>query len=213
MSLKNINLKNEFIFFLKAFWTNGFSVWTVIIGMTGIFSFVPLVCDFRETLWFNQLMWVFFVPLIYQIGSRFILAPKTTKQFKTKSSKLKMLFVSFALAIIMSSVIIEYVYFAADTMLIIPEHYNEARGSNYEIVPWLKALNWIFIGIFLAGERYRKHLVKTGDIDENESKNWDTEHQIFFLSIGFTLSLSAFLLVQEIINAPTSDFCQSLMNN
>ena len=205
-----VNFKNESVFFLKSFWTNGFSIWTVAITLTGIFSDVQLVCEFRETLWFNQLMWVFFVPIIYQISFRFFLIPTTTRQFKTNSSKFKIIIASVALSVIMSSVIIEYVYFAGDTMLIITEHYSNTRSSNYEIVPWLKILNWMFIVMFLAGERYRKYLLKTGDIVEPKNENLNTERQIFFLIIGFTLSLSAFIIVQTITNAPLSDFCQTL---
>lgn len=207
--MNHINFKNESIFFLKTFWTNGFLIWSVLIWLTGISSNVQLVCEFRETLWFNQLMWVFFVPMIYQIAFRFFLHPRITPQFRASHSRLKILFVSFVLAIIISSVIIEYAYFAGEVMLIIPEHYKNAQGPNYDVVPWLKALHLIFIIVFLAGDRYRKHLVQTGDIVEPKNENLNTERQIFFLIIGFTLSLSAFITAQTITNAPLSDFCQT----
>jgi hypothetical protein len=109
----------------------------------------------------------------------------------------------------MSSVIIEYVYFAAETLLIIPEHYKDARGSNYDAVPWLKALNWGFIIVFLIGERYRKYLVEHGEISQIQNENLNTGIQISLITLGFVLSLSTFVILHTLMNIPSSDFCKS----
>lgn len=209
MSFKNINLKQEFLFFLKSFWTNGFSIWTVVITLTGIFSYNQLICEFREALWFNQLMLVFFVPMIYQIAFRYFIYYKPSKKLKASKSQLKIFFVYFVLAVIVSSIIIEYAYFVVETLLIIPEHHSEARGSNYEVVPWLKAVNWGFIVIFLAGERYRKYLLEHDEIIHIKNENLDTDVQISLIIIGFVLSLSTFVLLHTIMNIPNSGFCAS----
>ncbi len=187
-----LNFKNESVFFLKTFWTNGFSIWTVILEITGLFKQIPLIFSFRESLWQDQSMWVFFVPLVYQIAFRYFLQDKINPKLKTTSSKKKMLFVGFVLGLITASPIIEYAYFAGDALLIIPENHEEVKGKNYVNVPWLKALNWGFVIIFLVGARYRKHLVNNNEVIERHNDNLNTGIQISLITVGFSLALSSF---------------------
>ena len=200
MKSKNLDFKNESCFFLKTFWTNGFSIWSAIMGITGLFLHVSIIYNFRESLWIDQLMWVFLVPMLYQLGFRYFLYPKINPKVKTSLSKLKIFFIYFVLTVIISSIIIEYAYFVVDTLLIIPQHHSEAQGSNYAIVPWLQILNWGFIAIFLAGERYKKHLVENEQIIFIQNKNLNNNIQISLIMIGFVLSLSAFVMLPTILN-------------
>lgn len=197
MNNTSVNFKNESCFFLKTFWTNGFTIWSIILEITGFFHEIPIVFAFRESLWMEQSMWVFFVPMVYQIGFRYFLQGKFTQKLKT-SSKKKVFFASFVLGIVTSSIIVEYAYFAGDTLSIIADHHKDARGINYTNIPWLKALNWGLITAILAGERYRKHLVNNQEFEERHNDKLNSGIQIALITVGFSLALSTYDLLHTL---------------
>ncbi len=143
--------------------------------------------------------------MIYQIAFKFFLYDKINPELKKTFSNKKILFVYFAIAIINSSFVIEYAYFAGETMLIIPKDNEKMRGENYENIEWIENLGRIFLVLFLVLERYRHYLIRKNEVIVARDERFNSEVQISLIIIGFSLALSVFVAVPWFLEQNKSD--------
>lgn len=62
-----MDFRKESSFFLKKYLKNGFTIWAILMWIIYQLRFEPMIAEFRASLWLDQLMWAFFVPLFVQV--------------------------------------------------------------------------------------------------------------------------------------------------
>jgi len=62
-----MNFQKEANFILKKYFTNGFTIWAFLMLITYYSRNESVIAEFRDSLWLDQLMLVFLVPLFSQV--------------------------------------------------------------------------------------------------------------------------------------------------
>ncbi len=82
-----MKIKYELKFGLRKYFTNGFTIWAFVMLFTYLTRTEPIIAKFRTSLWFYNTMWIFFVPLITQVGFEMFTKIKRMKKFHWFSKK------------------------------------------------------------------------------------------------------------------------------
>ena len=107
-------------FIFKKYFTNGFTIWAFLMFITYHSRAEPVIAEFRASLWLEQLMWVFFVPLFAQVVLDLVTRIKIQKKFKPFS--ITMILYVIAGSGLLWIFIIDYAFFAGGVVLIIGEY-------------------------------------------------------------------------------------------
>ena len=190
-------ISEETKFYLRTYFTNTFTVFSFFIILTTFLKISQPIADFRTILWSEQLWWVFFVPMIYQTLYEWLTTNRIMND-KLKQISVRGLLVSIILNLRFGIFIVDYALFASSMLLIIPEDFHEARGINYDkFIPIFWLVSITFTVLFLARQRYKKQLVKNGDIKEITKKELNIDVKITLIWMGFILSLISFVIIHN----------------
>lgn len=189
-----MNFKQESIFQIKYYITNGFTIWFYILSITWHLRYISLICGFRLSLPFENLMWPFFVPIFCQaiFSFRKIRLSNPERDRHSKDHLLGILVFTFSAPIL----IISYVFFAGSVILIIGEDIPSARNKSINFEEFDKEM--YFAGLFLTFippilERIKKYYRDRNIFQESEFYIFKID-KVAITCLAFALSMSLFAL-------------------
>lgn len=197
-----MNIKNEGQFILKKYFTNGFTIWAFLMLVTYYTRSELLISEFRSSLWLDQLMWVFFIPLFTQVILDVATRLKVIKKFHWFSK-------TMLLYVIAGSgfgwvLILDFAFFSGGIMLVIGEYQNGiaiADIEKYTFMTNLVTLSGLFIMPFfsISVNRINSYLIENQVIVERKFSTLTIQNKISIFCIAFSLAFCSFVIYHDIL--------------
>lgn len=199
-----MTFRKEVNFILKRYFTNGFTIWAFFILITYQIRTVPIISEFRTSLWLDQLMWVFFVPLFIQVILDVATRIKIVRKFHWFSKW--MIFYVVAGSGLGWVLIIDFAFFSGGILLLIGEYQDGIAIANlekYTFMNNLSTLSGIFIiPIFsITIIRITSYLVDKKIIIEKKFTWLSVPNKTSIFCMSFSLSLCVFVIYHEILKS------------
>lgn len=197
-----MDLRSETRFVLEEYFTNGFTIWAFLMLITYYSRTEPVIAEFRASLWLEQLMWVFFVPLFAQVVLDLATRIKIQKKFRPFS-------ITMALYVIAASgllwiFIIDYAFFAGGVILIIGEYQDGEAIKDIEKYNFMNSLG-IFSGLFIMPvfsiiiHKITRYLIEQKIIYEKKFSFLTPGNKISIFCMIFSLTLCSFVIYHDIL--------------
>jgi len=104
-----------------------FFIWSVILELTSRLTFIPVIFQFRTSLWVNEISQVIFWPLFLL---SYFLVDLSVRDFKLIPKENRSIYIRFLFLIPVCILAIEPIFFLSETILLIPDDFPQTRVSE-----------------------------------------------------------------------------------
>ena len=168
-----------------------FFIWSVILELTSHLIFVPIIFQFRTSLWVNEISQVIFWPLFLL---SYFLVDLSVRDFKLIPKEKRSIYIRLLFSIPICILAIEPIFSMSETILLIPDDFPQTRVSEQKyqsVKSEIVLVSLIFSPLSIPLSKYLKDRKMKSlhiQIKEHNEINFDKFFPMMWMSFIIPLS-------------------------